>query len=439
MNNDEGNDSLQEAGQIGLRSEEVNEIMGQIPNRIIRYGIGVIASIMVVLFIFSFFFKYPDVITGRFYVQSVNPPAFLVSRSTGKIQSLFVRDNDHVGQGALLAVIENATDYESYARVKALLQENVTGDFFVAGGGVSALPGELGELQSAFASYQKAVYDYTAFGDIDYHRRKLEGLAVRLKELDQYILFQRDQLKAARENYSLAAGMYRRDSLLFVNKTIAALEYEKSQRDLVAQRMALTNVQIAVSNATMSRAQLEQDLLEVKMNRQQQEQLLKSMVVQATEQLKGTVSEWEKKYCLVSPIEGRVAFSGVWEVNQNVTAGQHVMTILPFKRSELVCKIAIPVQRAGTLAVAQPVNLKFVDFPYREYGMVVASLDAISAVPDSAYIGTVALPDSLVTNYGRTLPFKQNMQGEAEIITENLSLAERLINPIKAIYKQQVQ
>ncbi|MGV8829122.1 MAG: hypothetical protein ACWA6U_12475 [Breznakibacter sp.] len=59
MNNDEGNDSLQEAGQIGLRSEEVNEIMGQIPNRIIRYGIGVIASIMVVLFIFSFFSSIP--------------------------------------------------------------------------------------------------------------------------------------------------------------------------------------------------------------------------------------------------------------------------------------------------------------------------------------------------------------------------------------------
>ena len=167
--------------------------------------------------------------------------------------------------------------------------------------------------------------------------------------------------------------------------------------------------------------------------------LNKASLSQSFDQLKGAISEWEKRYCLISSIEGKVAFPSIWEENQNVRTGQHVMTFLPFLKSQLVSKVMIPVSRSGKVKVNQPVNLKFTDFPYREYGMVTAQLDAISAVPDSAYMGTVFLSDSLVTNYGKVLPFKQNMQGLAEIITEDISLAERLIYPLRAIYKQHVE
>ena len=67
--------------------------------------------------------------------------------------------------------------------------------------------------------------------------------------------------------------------------------------------------------------------------------------------------------------------------------------------------------------------------------MLVAELHSISEVPDSFYTGTIVLNDSLVTNYGKNLPFKQNMQGLAEIITEDLSLAERLLFPLKEVFK----
>ncbi|WP_282038889.1 hypothetical protein [Saccharicrinis aurantiacus] len=70
--------------------------------------------------------------------------------------------------------------------------------------------------------------------------------------------------------------------------------------------------------------------------------------------------------------------------------------------------------------------------------MVNASLDAISEVPDSAYVGTVFLNDSLISNYGTILPFKQNMQGIAEIITEDISVAERMVYPLKAILKERL-
>jgi hypothetical protein len=49
------------------------------------------------------------------------------------------------------------------------------------------------------------------------------------------------------------------------------------------------------------------------------------------------------------------------------------------------------------------------------------------------YILEVDFPDNLQTNYGKTLPFSQEMQGAAEIVTEDLRLLDRLLRPIRAM------
>ena len=41
-----------------------------------------------------------------------------------------------------------------------------------------------------------------------------------------------------------------------------------------------------------------------------------------------------------------------------------------------------------------------------------------------------------VTNYGKTLEFSQEMTGSAEIITEDLRLLDKFLNPIKAVIKK---
>jgi HlyD family secretion protein len=48
----------------------------------------------------------------------------------------------------------------------------------------------------------------------------------------------------------------------------------------------------------------------------------------------------------------------------------------------------------------------------------------------------VEFPASLVTNYGKKLTFCQEMTGSAEIITEDLRLLDKFLNPIKAVIKK---
>ena len=88
------------------------------------------------------------------------------------------------------------------------------------------------------------------------------------------------------------------------------------------------------------------------------------------------------------------------------------------------------------------VNVKFDNYPYMEFGMVRVQIKNISLVPvtvennKKAYMLEVEFPNALVTNYGKTLTFSQEMTGSAEIITEDLRLLDKFLNPIRAVIKK---
>jgi HlyD family secretion protein len=104
-------------------------------------------------------------------------------------------------------------------------------------------------------------------------------------------------------------------------------------------------------------------------------------------------------------------------------------------------KIFLPLQGAGKVKEGHLVNVKFENYPHMEYGMVRVEITNISLVPialgeNKGYILEVHFPNGLITNYGKDLAFGQQMQGTAEIITEDLRLLDRFLNPIRSLWKQ---
>jgi len=94
-----------EIDKIEIRSDEVQEILGYIPHWIIRTGISVIFVIIVLLFIGSWYFKYPDVISSSITVTTENPPAALIAKTSGKIETVLVKDKQVVAENQLVALI----------------------------------------------------------------------------------------------------------------------------------------------------------------------------------------------------------------------------------------------------------------------------------------------------------------------------------------------
>ena len=83
---------------LELHSEPVQEIMGTPPGRLVRYGITVILAAVALLLAGSRFVKFPEVLEATVTINARSLPAQVKARSTGRIDTLFVKDGDVVAQ-----------------------------------------------------------------------------------------------------------------------------------------------------------------------------------------------------------------------------------------------------------------------------------------------------------------------------------------------------
>ncbi len=100
-------------------------------------------------------------------------------------------------------------------------------------------------------------------------------------------------------------------------------------------------------------------------------------------------------------------------------------------------KALIKLDRTGLEKVSpgQKVNLKFENYPYLEFGIVRGVVGKVSSVPGGdSYETEIQLPDGLTTTFGKELEFRQELKGNAEIVTENISLLSRILDPVKAVF-----
>lgn len=151
-----------------------------------------------------------------------------------------------------------------------------------------------------------------------------------------------------------------------------------------------------------------------------------SVFQQALNTFKSEIDEWKKKYLLVAPVNGKISFVGFLQENQQLKAGQTVCFINS-GNSEYFAETFIPQENFGKVKKGEKVLLKFPSYPSQEFGSVTGELDFISAIPtDSGYIAKIILPSGLKTNYNKEIQYREGLTANADIITRNMRLIERL-------------
>ena len=147
---------------IELRSEEVQEVMNRVPPAILRYGIGILATIVMVLLIGSALFSYPESVQVEVTLSPQNPPAYIKCTGGGKLERLYVANGQQVKKDDVLAVMENVANTEDILRLRECLAdwqakgarpERLKTVFF------HRLP-RLGSVQGAYASCLSAWNNY---------------------------------------------------------------------------------------------------------------------------------------------------------------------------------------------------------------------------------------------------------------------------------------
>ena len=349
---------------------------------------------------------------------------------------MLVVDKQKVKSGQILVILENPAHNKDVQKLKTWLA------LFHQDSGL-VLPAEnliLGDIQNSWTSFGKALADYNQFRSLSSYSKKISAIEKQAGMTHQYYDRLTSQKQILENDLKLGSNQYRRDSILFKQKVISSGEYEKSESAYLQKKYSFEGARVNLANTRIKLSQLEQDVLDLKLEYQNKKAELKNSLQQASENLNNQVETWEQTYILKSPIEGKINFNRYWSINQNVKKGETVLTVIPPKSSALIGRVSLPVQGAGKVKTGQKVNIRFANYPYIEYGLVRGSVTTISLVPtDNHYLVEVVLPLGLKTNYGKQLPFTQQMQGTAEIITEDIRLLQRMLNPAKYLVKKRFQ
>jgi multidrug resistance efflux pump len=413
-----------------LYSEPIREIMGSPPGIILRWGTVVIFLVIFFFLFFSWVIRYPEKIIAPIEITTINPPVTLVSKISGNIKYLYVRDRENVPAGKVLAVMETTSSLDEISLLEKVIDSLKSPESLLPG----SLPvlTELGELQAYFGTFQKNLIDFHNFESNDYYGHKISSLSFEIKKLMEYIGKLNEKERLFSENRELEAKKFRRDSLLYADNVIPVNELERSTQSYIRLNIELQQVRLDQSEKAIELAEKQQLLNDYRINRTEESGKYYSVLEESFLNLKAQLNIWKNNYLLISPVEGRVSFTRFWNSNQSVLKEEPVLTIVPDDSGDTIGRIKLKMDRSGKVRNGQMVFIKLSSFPYLEYGMLNGKVKSKSLLPtDDTYIIEVSFPEGLVTLYGKKLEFTQKMQGSAEVITDDVRLLQRIFNPVR--------
>jgi len=440
-----------EENNIELRSEEFQEILGSVPHWILRWGITVLAIAIVILLSGSAVIKYPDVLSSQVLLTGSIPPAVIVSRTSGKLKELYVTDNQNVKTRDYLAVIENPANTKDIIQLKEFLSEfQVSGFEFRVSDPKSSpytflpLPVlHLGALQQSFSAFQTVLQEYSEYNRLMYYQKKIDITKERVIQYEKQYAILLNQQKLTEEQLALAKNKFQRDSLLSVKGMIAKEEFENSRNVYLSSLMSYENIKSSLNNMQIQIGQFGESLLDIEQRDIETINNLRTRLQTQISQLEAEILNWELNYVLQTPIDGKITFTNFWVENQNVAAGSAVFTIVPVGKQMMMGKAMLPIARSGKVKIGQKVNIRLQNFPENEYGILKGTVQNISLAPVQIeemnyYTVEISLDNGLITTYNKELPNLPDMQGQADIVTEDLSLLERLVLPLKKILRESI-
>lgn len=414
-----------------LHTEQVQEILSYVPHVLVRWGSALIAITIVLMLVGSYFIKYPEVIPASVLVQSTTPATKIVARTGGRID-IKISNNTRVKEGALLAVIENP------ARTNDILRAVHIAD------SIRRLPDDslqnpilpqliLGSAQQAYLNfadkYRQAVYRLRD----EFSNERIENVRSQLASISQVMVKVSQQKEVISKELKLVETEYERSKKLFQQGVISQAEFEKQSSNFLSKQRQVDDLDLSYINNKIKREEYVKLLIDLEEKVKEQTLAIKSDLYQSVSYLKVSINEWYYQYALVAPNDGLLSYYRFYGERELVNPGDPVFAIISEDKGIQVWA-EVPLVGAGKIEVGQRVNIKLQSYPYKEYGMLVGEVEAITALPNNnAYRLLIHLPNGRKTTYNVELAFKEEMTGLGEVLTKELSLFDRIFNELRSI------
>jgi len=407
-------------------SNEIEEIISNKPPLIVRWGTLIFFFLVLILGVMSWFIRYPDIVTSKAKLTSLNAPKPVICRNDGSLIELAVKEGDSIQVGGIIGIIESTSNAQevlalsaSLDTLSALFSKNnrtISPNYMIR-------PyNSLGELQQAYQAFSNAFNEFKKYLPGGFWEKKKLILGSDLSDIKRlnYHLYQRKAFTL--QDLGLSEKTFQMNEILKKDNVISDLEYRNEKSKLTAKQMSIPQINEAIIINETRINEKRQEIIELENAAAEQPLAFQ----QALNTFRSAIDQWKQNYVLVAPVSGRVNLAGFLQKNQQLKAGQTVCFISQ-GNSEYFAEIFIPQENFGKVKKGEKVLLKFFSYPSHEFGSVTGELDFVSAVPtDTGYLARIIFPYGLKTNYNKEIQYKEGLTAKAEIVTNNMRLLERL-------------
>ncbi|ETZ23859.1 HlyD family efflux transporter periplasmic adaptor subunit [Pedobacter sp. V48] len=420
-------------------TEEVQDIIERMPTKFAMVIGFILTFIFILLIFFGWFIRYPDIVKGKVTINSPLAPIKLVANSSGKVKLNSSMIRNDVKSGDVVAYIQSSTSYETLSKISEILQKYSPNNDDTRI--LLQLPSKvsLGELTGIYYNFYSSIYQLRNFQLNKLYEEQILSLQnVNLRLQDQF----KNSLERVEVNTSslkFTEKFLKRDSILFAKKVAAEVELDRAEMEYLNNKNVLAASRSELIEAGKQAEQTISKIKELQIQKEEKMKELKIAVVTTYNQLIENIASWEQRYVIRSPFDGKIQFLKFWTDNQFVQMQEPMFTIIP-KTKEPYGQVSLTTIGAGKVKEGQEVIVKLDNYPYSEYGSIKGIVTSMSLTTSTertpqgnieAYLVTVKFPLGLRTNYGEIIPFRHETQGDAEIITNDRRLIERIIGKIK--------
>jgi HlyD family secretion protein len=433
-----GNDNKMVVNNENKKYEELQELIGMPPYSIKPIVIILISAIVLCLLSFSYWFKYPDIVSAKIKITSTSPPARIKAKANGRFAEIYSINKQNVKKGELIGVIENLAQTKDVIQLKNQIQQilfdSINIGFFNVSNEI-----HLGDIQQPYLEFRNHLYEYLKFENLKYHNSKKKIIKEQIILTDNNYQRLIDQLPLVKKKLHLAHSYYKRDSILNCRSSITAKNFEESKSKYLQSILTYQDQHNTIDQTKLNILQKEEQLINLENEYISKKNQLKSQLHSALDKLHNSIKTWEQNYCLIAPMDGVVIFDEFWNENHNIKVGDDVLTVVSStNNSSIIGKASFNPDNIGKIRLQQEAHISFSQYPKNEFGIVKGTVNYISQIPtsDGKYIIEVSFPDGLTSSYGIEIPLSQEMEASVDIITDKQRLIERLFSPLREILKR---
>lgn len=415
--------------QYAERSQDMEEIINRPPSWLTFYGTLFLILVILALVGLSSLYQYPDTVTGRLLLTTVDPPRPLRARQDFTIARMLVNHEDSVSAREVLMVARTRASFEKVFELSERLSNNP--DLSNSGLANFYIPPSwnLGEIQEAVYELQEKQELYKNLKD-----RRLDGLTTR--ELERRIESQESFIRQERRKQaSIEDALVRNRAQLAREEQLREDGVNNVDRLNVVRRQ----VERTEDELNESRSEVRAASFDIELMRNQIESYrggLPGTLTQAGEDLRAAydglraaVAGWEDDYSVMSPVDGLVLFDREVRPGASLLKGDNIGLILPANAGGIIGRIDLPNKGSGAVAVGQKVMVRFDSYPHLEYGSVEGEVVDVGQLVNGGMKSVeVRFTNGLLTTTGNQLKAGPLMEGDASIITSSRSLLKRFFN-----------